>query len=134
MESAENQSTVTNGGYIKVTTGSTKHPDAKASESGRIEAVVDVYAGETIADAVSKYGEDFVHAKYIKALVIDVQATVRRELDKGIPVNKVEEELNDLDPTEKRTGIADPQAQALAAWNKMSEADRETFLAATGQK
>lgn len=115
-------------GYERIETGSTKHPDAKESEDGRVVAVIGVYVGEDLKSAVEKHGEEFVFSNYKRSVVITSQGKVRRELDQGIPVSTVEENLDDLDPTEKASTIQDPQAQAMRAFQKMDDAQREQFL------
>lgn len=114
-------------GYERVVTGSTKHPDAADAEDGRVEAVIGVYVGDNLREAVEKYGEDFVYENYVRSVVVAAQGKVRRELDNGTPVAAVEQEFDDLDPTEKRTTIQDPQAQAMRAFQKMSEEQKEQF-------
>lgn len=116
-------------GYINVETGSTKHPDAENTEDGKVVATIGVEVGESLRDAVELYGEEFVYDQYIRSVTVAAQGKVRRELDKGVPVNTVEQELDDLDPTEKRTTVKDPQAQAVAAWNNMDEDEKAKFRA-----
>jgi len=115
-------------GYIRIETGSTKHPDAKDSEDGKVTAVIGVFVGNNLKQAVEKYGEEFVLDNYKRSVIVTAQGKVRRELDQGIPVSQVEENLDDLDPTEKSAGIQDPQAQAMRAYQKMDEAQRAEFL------
>lgn len=117
-------------GYIRVATGSTKHPEAKESEDGRIEAVIGVFVGDTLKEAVEKYGEDFVHGNYVRSVVVASQGKVRRELDQGTPVAAVEQEYDDLDPTEQKSSIQDPQAQAMRAFNKLDPEKKKQLLAA----
>ena len=124
---------ITNG-VIQVETGSTKHPDAAHSEDGRVSATISFFVGDSIADAAEKYGEDFVYEQYIRSVVVAAQGKVRRALDQGIAIDKVEAEFNDLDPTEKSAGIADPQAQALRAFNKMDEGAQAQLLEALKSK
>lgn len=114
-------------GYIEVTTGSTKHPDAEQAEDGKVEAVIGVKVGDSLRDAVEEYGEEFVYDQYIRSVTVAAQGKVRRELDKGVPVSTVEQELDDLDPTEKRTTVKDPQAQAMAAWKNMDPEQKAKF-------
>lgn len=115
-------------GYLRIETGSTKHPDAKDSEDGKVTAVIGVFVGDSLKDAVEKYGEDFVMDNYKRSVIVTAQGKVRRELDQGVPVTQVEENLDDLDPTEKSAGITDPTVQAMRAFQKMDPAQREEFL------
>lgn len=121
-------------GYERIVTGSTKHPDAQDSEDGRVEAVIGVFVGDNLKEAVEKYGEDFVYENYVRSVTVAAQGKVRRELDQGTPVSAVEDELDDLDPTEKRTTVQDPQAQAMRAFNKMDEDQKAKFRAIMDQK
>lgn len=121
-------------GYIRIETGSTKHPDAKDAEEGKVTAVIGVFVGASLKNAVEKYGEEFVFENYKRSVVITSQGKVRRELDQGIPVAQVEENLDDLDPTEKSAGIQDPQAQAMRAFQKMDDSQRAEFLKLMAQK
>ena len=120
-------------GYQRIETGSTKHPDAKESEDGKVTAVIGVYVGGSIAEAVDKYGEEFVFENYVRNLVVAAQGKVRRALDQGVPVSKVEDEFDDLDPTEKSSGIADPQVAAMRAYQRMSDEEKAKFLAMFNQ-
>lgn len=124
---------ITNG-VIEIETGSTKHPDAATMEDGRVSATIGVYVGGSVAEAAEKYGEEFVHEQYVRSVVVAAQGKVRRALDQGIAIDKVEAEFNDLDPTEKSAGIADPQAQALRAFNKMDEGSQAQLLEALKSK
>lgn len=114
-------------GYERIVTGSTKHPDAAEAEDGRVEAVIGVKVGDNLREAVEAYGEDFVYENYVRSVVVAAQGKVRRELDNGAPVSAVEAELDDLDPTEKRTTVQDPQAQAMRAFQKMDEEQKAKF-------
>lgn len=116
-------------GYEVITTGSTKHPEAKNSENGTAEAAIGVFLGDTLADAVEKYGEDFVFNNYKRNVVVSVQGKVRRALDAGTPISTVEEEFDDLDPTEQRSTIQDPQVIAMRAFMKMDPEKQAEFLA-----
>jgi len=127
QEEQEEQAKDSRTGYVEVTTGSTKHPDAKDAEDGKVEAVIGVKVGDSLREAVEEYGEEFVFDQYVRSVTVAAQGKVRRELDKGVPVNTVENELDDLDPTEKRTTVKDPQAQAVAAWKNMDEEQKAKF-------
>jgi len=120
-------------GYILVETGSTKHPDAADSEDGKVVAEIGVKVGDNLKEAVETYGEDFVYDNYVRQVVVSAQGKVRRELDQGTPVSAVEAEFDDLDPTEKRTTVQDPQAQAMRALNKMSPEEKAKFRALLGE-
>lgn len=134
QEEQEEQAGDSRPGYIAVTTGSTKHPDAKDAEDGKVEAVIGVKVGDSLREAVEEYGEEFVFDQYVRSVTVAAQGKVRRELDKGVPVNTVENELDDLDPTEKRTTVKDPQAQAVAAWKNMDEEQKAKFRAIMEQQ
>lgn len=129
QEAPEDQNGDNRDGYVEVVTGSTKHPDAEQAEDGKVEAVIGIKVGNTLREAVEKYGEDFVFNQFIRSVTVSAQGKVRRELDKGIPVSSVEQELDDLDPTEKRTTVKDPQAQAMSAWKNMDPEQKERFRA-----
>lgn len=121
-------------GYISVETGSTKHPDADSAEDGKVTAVIGVKVGDNLREAVEEYGEDFVYDNYVRQVVVSAQGKVRRELDQGTPVSAVEQEFDDLDPTEKRTTVQDPQAQAMRALNKMSPEQKARFRELMGEE
>jgi len=106
--------------YIEITTGSTKHPDAKGTEEGRVEVVTTLKIGDTLKDAVEFYGEDFVFDCYQRSVVVAAQGKIRRAMDEGIPLSTVEQEFDDLDPTEKKSSITDPETLAMRAVSKMS--------------
>lgn len=127
-QEAEDQNQDPRPGYLRIETGSTKHPDAKDSEDGKVVATIGVFVGDSLKDAVQKYGEDFVMDNYKRSVIVTAQGKVRRELDQGVPVGQVEENLDDLDPTEKSAGITDPTVQAMRAFQKMDPAQREEFL------
>lgn len=114
-------------GYISVETGSTKHPDAEDAEDGKVTAKIGVFVGDTLREAVEEYGEEFVYNNYVRQVVVTTQGKVRRELDAGAPVSSVEENFDDLDPTEKRSTVQDPQAQAMRALKNMDEEQKEKF-------
>lgn len=114
-------------GYIRIETGSTKHPDAAESEDGRVAATIGVFVGENLQEAVDKYGEDFVRDNFIRSVVVATQGKVRRELDSGVPINTVEDNLDDLDPTEQRASVTDPQAQAMKALQRMTPEQKAAF-------
>ena len=116
-------------GFVLVTTGSTKHPDAEASETGKVEASITVFVGESVQDAIDKYGEEFVFDNYERSLVISAQNRVRRELDNGVPISNVEKDLDDLDPTEKRASTASPMSTALRSVSKMTPEEKAALLA-----
>jgi len=118
-----------NPSYITIETGSQKHPEAQNTEDGRVVASVEIFVGKDLEEAVEKYGEEFILESYKRSVIVSVQGKVRRALDQGISVAKVEEEFNHSDPTEKATTVADPQALALRAFNRMSPEEREKFLA-----
>lgn len=124
----EQEETTLGSGYIKIETGSQKHPEAKESEDGRVVATIEVYVGESLKDAVEKYGEDFVMENYKRSVIVACQGKVRRELDQGVPVATVEDNLNDLDPTEKQSTIQDPQVQAMKAFQRMSPEEQAQYL------
>lgn len=116
-------------GYINVTTGSTKHPDAADAEGGKVEATISLFVGASLEEAVEKYGEEFVYDNYERSLVISAQNRVRRELDTGVPVAQVEKDLDDLDPTEKRSSSASPMSTALKSIGQMSPEEKAALLA-----
>jgi len=120
-------------GYILIETGSTKHPDAEDSEDGKVVAEIGVKVGDSLKEAVETYGENFVYNNYVRQVIVSAQGKVRRELDQGTPVSAVEAEFDDLDPTEKRTTVQDPQAQAMRALNKMSPEEKAKFRALLGE-
>lgn len=131
---AENDGGDPRQGYIAVETGSTKHPDAESAEDGKVTATIGVNVGDNLREAVELYGEDFVYDNYVRQVVVSAQGKVRRELDAGTPVSAVEQEFDDLDPTEKRTSVQDPQAQAMRALKKMSPEQRERFRQLMGEE
>lgn len=121
--------------YIIVTTGSSKHPDAAHSEDGRVEANTSLFVGNTedpaqgLEEAIEKYGHKFVHDQFIRSVTVSTQGKVRRELDNGVPVTKVEEIYDDCDPTETRSSTKDPVSSAMSAFSKMSDEEKAQFIA-----
>lgn len=115
-------------GYTRIETGSTKHPEAAESEDGRVVARIGVYTGDTLEEAIERYGEEFVFSNYKRSVIVASQGKVRRELDAGTPISTVEDNLDDLDPTEQRSTIQDPQVQAMRAFNNMSDEQKEQFM------
>jgi len=96
-----------------------------AKKDGK-EATVEFNFGTDLDDAVAQFGADVVFSRFRAASKIDLQSIMRRYLD----ANKDCQDLLTLwKPGVTLERVVDPKAAAKNAFAKMSDEEKQTFLA-----
>lgn len=116
---------------VEATTAADKCPEGMQSyaEEGRIGASFRFDPGQTIEDAVEKYGHDNVFDLYAAQATVKAQAAIRRELEAGTPPDQIDEKLSDWRPDVQHRTSKDPlQSAVKAAGSLESEEELDALL------
>jgi hypothetical protein len=87
--------------------------------------------GDTLDEAVAKFGADVVYSNFKKSAVIALQAVVRRELDKKEEAKSNEEitaKVATWKPGVARVSTVDAKETILKKVGKMSKAERDALI------
>jgi len=90
------------------------------------EGTINYDFGADLDEAVEMFGADVVFSRYRAAAKIDLQAVMRRYLAAGKDCEELAEKWK---PGMVMERVVDPKAAAKNAFAKMSEEEKEAFLA-----
>lgn len=103
--------------------------EAKLQGGEPVTAEYDV--GDTLAEAVEKFGEDRVYSRYRAAIIIDIQAYMRgllKQTDPGLNGEQIATLVGQWQPGVKARGKTGVE-KASEIWARLSEEERAAFLA-----
>lgn len=101
---------------------------AKSPKSGT-SATVNFDFGETVEEAVEKFGADVVLSGFIRTSTITAQAAIRRYLEVGLEQEAIEEKMTDWKPGVTIQRVVDPVAAILRKADDMEGDELEALIA-----
>lgn len=105
---------------MKVSAKTTKNPTP---------VEVDYDFGDTLEQMVENFGKDVVEAHAKGALVITLQAFMRRHIDKGTSADKIQDEVAGWKPDVRSAVKLSAVEKASAQLTKLSPQERADLLA-----
>lgn len=101
----------------------------EGEEDKNLEATVMYDFGDTLSDAVDKFGEEIVFGCYSAQAKISGQAAIRRQMENGKSQEDITASMTDWKPGQKMERVTDPVAALKAKMVLMSDEDRQALLA-----
>lgn len=98
------------------------------------EATIIVDLGETVEDAIARFGAEVVFSNYLANVKIGVQSGIRRYLEAGIAAGDVQAKFENYKPGVTLDRVVDPIAAMAAKLQKMTPEEREAAFAALRAK
>lgn len=102
---------------------------AKLSGQTEDEAVGVTYDfGDTLEDAVDKFGENVVFNRVVSALTIDLQALIRRGIKAGKKPEEIQKMADEWTPGVKQISKKSPKEKVEEQLAKLSPEQRQELL------
>ena len=101
---------------------------AKDGKDGR-EATVLVDLGESVEDAISRFGGEVVFSNYLANVKIGVQSGIRRYIKAGLADADIQVKFDNYKPGVTMDRVIDPIAAMAAKMLKMTAEEREEAFA-----
>ena len=105
----------------------TKKIEAKLIDGEPVS--VDYDFGDTLAEAVSKFGEEAVFTRYMAAAVIDLQAYMRNMIRAEKTEDDIRNEVAAWIPGARQSKGKSREERAREIWGKLSAGERAAILA-----
>lgn len=102
---------------------------AEDGTTDKVETTIFFNGGETLAEAVERFGEENVYNLYAAQLIVKVQAVIRRMVADGKSQDEIQSELESWTPDTKRVSKKDPVAEAEKLLAKLAPEARAALLA-----
>lgn len=103
---------------------------AKLSEQKDDEAVAVNYDfGDSLEDAVERFGEEVVYSRFKAAAVVDLQALIRRGIKAKKDAKQIQADADEWKPGVKRVSRKSSEDRIKESFSKMSAEDRAALLA-----
>lgn len=85
--------------------------------------------GDTLDEAVEKFGADVVLSGFVSKSVITAQAAMRRLLESGLSDEEIQEKMNSWRPGVAMERTVDPVAALMGKFGSMSPEEQAELLA-----
>jgi hypothetical protein len=98
------------------------------------EATILVDLGDSVEDAIARFGGDVVFSNYQANVKITVQSAIRRYLEAGLDQDAIQTKFENYKPGITLERVVDPIAAMAAKLQKMTPEEREEAFAALRAK
>lgn len=108
--------------------------EVSASKTGENSRTVSCtwIPGDTLQEAIELYGEGTIFEHYNRSATVKFQGRIRALIEKGVPDEVIQRELNGWRPDETSTGPKDPVAAVLARYATMSDEEQAVLRETLG--
>ena len=116
---------------VKKPVGEVKDKEGKVTKPGHIAApiTVDYNVPETLPELAKVFGDDVVANAASGAIIISLQAFIRRHIEKGTPHADIQKEVNAWKPDVRTVVKQSAFEKATSALDKLSPEERKAMLA-----
>ena len=116
---------------VKKPVGEVKDKDGKVTKPGAIAAPVEVeYAiGNTLPELAKQFGDEVVANAAKGAIIIALQAFVRRHIEKGTAPAEIQKEVTAWKPDVRTVNKQSAFEKASGALDKLTPEERKALLA-----
>lgn len=116
---------------VKKPVGEVKDKDGKVTKPGHIAPVVTVEYNvpETLPELAKVFGDDVVASAARGAIIISLQAFIRRHIEKGTKSEEIQKEVNSWKPDVRTVVKQSAFEKATSALDKLSPDERKALLA-----
>ena len=116
---------------VKKPVGEVKDKDGKVTKPGHIAPVVTVEYNvpETLPELAKVFGDDVVASAARGAIIISLQAFIRRHIEKGTKSEEIQKEVNSWKPDVRTVVKQSAFDKATSALDKLSPDERKALLA-----